>query len=74
LLQKNSEDLVGISKKILNELENWAKEFGYEYAFLETGIKQSVAIGLYTNMGYIQIPNYSVYEGIETSVCMRKRL
>jgi GNAT superfamily N-acetyltransferase len=65
---------LGISKNILSELENWAKEFGYKYAVLETGIKQLAAIGLYTKMGYVQIPNYGVYEGVETSVCMKKRL
>jgi putative acetyltransferase len=37
----------GKSKKILGELEGWAKELGYKYTILETGIKQQEAIGLY---------------------------
>ena len=65
---------LGISKQILGALENWAKEYGYEYAILETGTKQLAAIGLYKNMSYDQIPNYGVYAGVETSICMKKEL
>jgi putative acetyltransferase len=62
----------GISKKILGELEDWAKELGYKYTLLETGIKQPEAIGLYKKYGYQQIDNYGQYQGLDTSVCMKK--
>jgi putative acetyltransferase len=62
----------GISKKIIGELEGWAKELGYKYTILETGIKQPEAIGLYKKYGYQRIDNYGQYHGVDTSVCMKK--
>jgi putative acetyltransferase len=64
----------GISKKILKELENWAKEKGYKQTLLETGFRQSEAIGLYKGFGYKIIENYGQYIGIETSICMMKQI
>ncbi|NML70737.1 GNAT family N-acetyltransferase [Chryseobacterium sp. RP-3-3] len=62
----------GFASKILNELEIWAKEEGYSRCVLETGIKQPEAIALYEKWGYIRIPNYGQYIGIENSVCFGK--
>jgi len=62
----------GIASKILTELENWAKELGYEKCVLETGKRQPEAIGLYKKSGYKSIPNYGQYAGIENSVCFEK--
>ncbi|MCT2407238.1 GNAT family N-acetyltransferase [Chryseobacterium antibioticum] len=62
----------GFASKILNELEIWAKEEGYSRCVLETGIKQPEAIALYEKCGYIRIPNYGQYIGIENSVCFGK--
>jgi putative acetyltransferase len=64
----------GISKKILNELENWASQMNFRYAVLETGIKQIEAVGLYTNVGYNRIENYGQYKNMTTSICFRKEL
>jgi GNAT superfamily N-acetyltransferase len=64
----------GLSKKILDELEKWAKEKGFHYAILETSIHFDVAKNLYQSSGYTIIPNYGVYEGLAESVCMKKRL
>ena len=63
---------LGVSKLILNELENWAKMLGFNRAILETGIKQPEAIGLYKNHGYLQIENYGQYKNVVTSVCFEK--
>lgn len=63
----------GIAKRILSELEIWAAELNYSECILETGKKQPEAIGLYQKSGYQIIPNYGQYEGVENSVCMRKR-
>lgn len=62
----------GIAKRILAALEHWAIELNYSAFILETGIKQTNAINLYHKCGYTDIPNYGQYEGIETSVCMKK--
>ncbi len=64
----------GTAGLILVELENWAEEMGFEKCILETGNRQSEAIGLYKKSGYGIIPNYGQYAGIENSVCFMKEL
>jgi GNAT superfamily N-acetyltransferase len=64
----------GISKLVLKELEQWAIESGFQYSILETSIYFDVAQTLYKQAGYDVIPNYHQYEGLEESVCMRKKL
>lgn len=64
----------GIAARILIELELWAIESGFTAAVLETGIKQPEAIRLYEKSGYIRIPNYGQYAGVEQSYCFRKKL
>ena len=61
-----------IASKILTELENWAKESGYDSCILETSQKLENAIALYRKQGYQDIPNYGQYIGVETSMCMKK--
>jgi GNAT superfamily N-acetyltransferase len=64
----------GIATMILTELENWARELSFIKCILETGKKQPEAIGLYRKNGYIVIPNYGQYAGVENSVCFEKVL
>lgn len=64
----------GLSKRVLNELESWAKEKGYRYAVLETSIHFDTAKQLYQTHGYTTIPNYPPYVGLPESVCMKKEL
>jgi GNAT superfamily N-acetyltransferase len=59
---------------ILNELEKWALEIGFNSMVLETGKLQPAAIQLYKKQGYQIIPNYNPYIGNELSVCMKKNL
>ena len=65
---------LGISKLVLNELENWAMELGYVYSILETSIYFDTAKKLYQTNGYDVIENYPPYVGLEESVCMKKKL
>lgn len=58
-----------IAGMILNELEAWAKEFGYNRSILETGAKQSQAIIMYQKEGFERIPNFGVYEDVAESFC-----
>lgn len=62
----------GFAYMLLKELETWSFELNYQKCVLETGVKQSEAIGLYSKAGYKQIPNYGQYEGVENSVCFEK--
>lgn len=64
----------GIAAELLRELESWAKESGFSAAVLETGVKQPEAIRLYEKSGYLRIPNYGQYVGVEQSYCFRKQL
>jgi putative acetyltransferase len=63
-----------LSKLVLNGLEKWAIENGFEYSILETSIHFNVAQSLYFKAGYTIISNYDQYAGLEESVCMKKRL
>ena len=64
----------GLASKILNELEVWSKELGYEKTVLETGKRQTEAVALYNKCGYKIIPNYGQYIGVDNSVCFEKLL
>ncbi|EOZ97020.1 putative acetyltransferase [Indibacter alkaliphilus LW1] len=63
---------IGIASDLLMELEIWAEELGYDYCILETGVNQPEAIALYQKNGYLQIPNYGQYQGVESSLCFEK--
>lgn len=64
----------GLSKQILSELEQWAREKNYQFSVLETSIHFNVARNLYSASGYQVIPNYGHYAGLPESVCMKKEL
>jgi putative acetyltransferase len=64
----------GISKMILRNLEDWARDLGYSYTVLETASKQHEAIGLYHNMGYEKTAQYGPYVDLPDSICFRKAL
>lgn len=64
----------GLAGAILTELENWAREKGYEKSILETGVKQPEAIRFYCKHGYRTIDNYGQYIGNANSVCMSRDL
>ncbi|MCB1024150.1 MAG: GNAT family N-acetyltransferase [Acidobacteria bacterium] len=64
----------GVAIKILDELESWAFEVGFETAVLETGYNQPEAIRLYQKTNYRMIENYGQYADVENSICMKKQL
>lgn len=64
----------GLAKLIVCELEKVARNKGYKFALLETGIKQYEAIALYKSLGFEVIDNFEPYVGNENSVCMKKAL
>jgi putative acetyltransferase len=64
----------GMAGMILSELQLWAREMDYKKCILETGIRQKEAVSLYNKTGFILIPNYGQYQGIETSICFEKIL
>lgn len=64
----------GVGTEILKALEQWAEELFYKQCILETGKKQPEAIALYLKNGFIPIPNYGQYKGVENSLCFEKKL
>jgi putative acetyltransferase len=64
----------GLSKQVLQELENWARDLGFAYTVLETGNKQVEALSLYPKAGYQEIPLYGPYVNLPDSICFRKKL
>jgi len=65
----------GVAAKVLEALEAWARELGYQRCLLETGVRQPYAIRLYEKQGYLRMPeNYGQYRGVVNSVCMEKVL
>ena len=64
----------GIATTLLQALEAWAKELGYQKCRLETGKRHPEALSLYHKTGYQVIENYGQYQGIDNSVCFEKQL
>jgi GNAT superfamily N-acetyltransferase len=64
----------GLSRRILEALEDEASALGYTAVRLETGNRQSEALGLYRSAGYESIAKYGPYMNDERSVCLEKSL
>jgi len=64
----------GISIKLMEMLENTAKEQGYRCLILESGEPLVAAMALYRKIGYKVIPNYGQYKDMPDSICMKKEL
>ena len=65
---------LGISRRILEALEQEARALGRKRLWLETGVNQPEAIGLYESSGFERIPNFGPYVGEARSVCFEKLL
>lgn len=65
---------MGLAKKVVHELELWARESGFSFSILETLYKQKEAISLYQKIGYTIVANYEPYVGLENSICMKKKI
>ena len=64
----------GLSKAIMQHLEEHLKANGIRIARLETGIKQPEALGLYRKLAYIERGPFGTYSSDPLSVFMEKRL
>lgn len=64
----------GHAKRVLNALEDWASEIGFNRCILETGKRQKAAVAMYEHQGYRLIPNFGPYQGVENSLCFEKKL
>ncbi len=62
----------GLSKIILSELEDKAKELNYNRLVLETGLKQPEAMSLYNKFGYKPLKCYGKHADDPDSRCFEK--
>ncbi|MDR0930225.1 MAG: GNAT family N-acetyltransferase [Clostridiales bacterium] len=65
---------MGLSKRIMQEIERLARASGYDSLILETGDMLKSAVKMYENLGYIRMPNYPPYESSTISICMKKEI
>ena len=63
-----------IASLIVGKCEEKARELGYKYIVLVTGVDMDEPLGLYKKLDYEYIDNYGPYIGNEVCVCMRKPL
>ncbi len=64
----------GVGSAILHELEERARQLGYQELWLETRLINSHAVAFYESHSYQQIPNFGPYVGRLEAICLRKRL
>ncbi|ALU41555.1 GNAT family N-acetyltransferase [Pseudoalteromonas rubra] len=65
---------LGVSRHIMQTLIDHAREVGFSVLRLETGIRQTEAIGLYTSLGFVQREAFGSYEPDPLSVYMELAL
>jgi GNAT superfamily N-acetyltransferase len=64
----------GISKQLMLELEEIARERGVTSLILQTGNRQTEAIALYERIGYLPIERFGAYAPIPFFLCFGKSL
>jgi putative acetyltransferase len=64
----------GFGKLLLDHLTDYARAHGVGLLRLETGIHQTVAIGLYERMGFQIAPPFGDYANSPFSLCYEKRI
>jgi putative acetyltransferase len=64
----------GVGRRLLEALEDVARQRSVDRISLETGIKQPEAIGLYRASGYQDCPPFGAYPSDPLSLFMTKRL
>ena len=64
----------GLSRRLLEALEDEARALGYSLVRLETGNLQAPTVGLHVSAGFGPIPRYGPFVDDPRSVCFEKRL
>ena len=64
----------GHARRMLAELEGWARENGHRRVVLETGLAQPEAIALYASAGYLPIEGFGHYRDEPSSRSFAKEL
>lgn len=64
----------GAAAALLGALEEWARHQGWHHLRLETGDRQPAATRFYLRCGYVRIPNFGAYAGVDNSRCYERSL
>jgi GNAT superfamily N-acetyltransferase len=64
----------GISRLLLEALEDEARSLGYRRTVLETGVEQPEAMALYESAGYTSIEGFGAYRASPLSRCYERAL
>jgi ribosomal protein S18 acetylase RimI-like enzyme len=64
----------GIASRMMELLEEKAREKGYRRTILQTREAMADAVGLYTRLGYRRIGNYPPYDRLGGAVCFARDL
>ncbi len=64
----------GLGRRVLVELEEYARSLGYSGIVLETGDRQPESVGLYVSAGFERMPCYPPYSERALSLCFEKWL
>ena len=64
----------GVARALLAELERVGRELGARELVLETGVRQTEALGLYRGAGFVPVDAWGEYIDSPLSVCLGKVL
>ena len=64
----------GLSRTLMNAVEDVARAAGVRHLVLETGLMQPESLGLYLRMGYDPVESFGVFSDEPGSRCFGKRL
>ena len=64
----------GLSRTLMNAVEDVARATGVQHLVLETGLMQPESLGLYLRMGYDPVESFGVFSDEPGSRCFGKRL
>jgi GNAT superfamily N-acetyltransferase len=62
----------GVAGALLDALHDYAREYGYEWLYLDTKDDLDTAIRFYRNRGYVDCPRYN--ENPQATIFMRRRM
>ncbi len=64
----------GVARLLMSSIEGVARDLGEREIRLQTGPLQGEAIALYRSIGYVDIPEFGPYAGLENMVYLGKSL
>jgi GNAT superfamily N-acetyltransferase len=64
----------GIARQLVHQMEQLARDAGFDELWLETGLRQPAAVALYERLGYTRRAAFGDHKDDPLNVCFEKRL